>query len=201
MVYIILRVFVTCYLRLFHSLKIIGAENIPADGPVILCANHSSFFDSMLVGLCTKRHVRFIVYYTYYSHWLLGPFIKAFKAIPITQKGTDKEAMKKALNVLKNGGVISIFPEGRMTLTGLPGPAKPGMALLSALSNAQIVPITIIGAFYVYPRWRKLPMSKGKIMVKVHPPVKLDPDRRHEKGYLQGVTNQVMGIIERGIVP
>jgi 1-acyl-sn-glycerol-3-phosphate acyltransferase len=200
MIYAVLRVFFTVYLRLFHSLKITGAECIPDVGSVILCANHSSYFDSMLIGLCTRRQVHFLVYDTFYRHWFLGPFIQACGAIPVTENGINKEAMKKALTVLKNGGVIGIFPEGRLTQTGFLSTGNPGAAMLAALSRAPIVPITIMGAFFVYPKGKKFP-GHDKIMVKVNPPVTVDPVRRREKGYLQSVINEVMGCIGRSLLP
>jgi len=199
MFYEVLRVILIIYFRVFHSLEITGKEHIPADGPVILCANHSSYFDSMLVGLCTGRKVRFIIYDVFYHHRLLGPFIRAMNSIPVRADGINKEALKKSLAILKGGGVIGIFPEGRLTRTGLIGPAELGAALLAALSNTPIVPITIIGAFSVYPKGKKLPRPAGKIVVKVHPPVTVEPLRRREKGYLQSVTDEIMGIIERSL--
>jgi 1-acyl-sn-glycerol-3-phosphate acyltransferase len=153
----------------------------------------------MLVGLCTGRKVRFIIYDVFYHHRLLGPFIRAMNSIPVRADGINKEAMKKSLAVLKGGGIIGIFPEGRLTRTGMPGPAELGAALLAAAGNAPIVPITISGAYSVYPKGKKLPRPAGKIVVKVHPPVTVEPLRRREKGYLQSVTDEIMGIIERSL--
>jgi len=201
LLYELLRIFFTASLKLFYRLKIIGKEHISPTGPIILCANHSSYFDSMLVGLCTKRKVRFIIYDRYYQNWFLGPFIRFLRAIPVTENGINKEAMKKAIAVMKNGGVIGIFPEGRLTRTGFTGPAEQGVALLAALSNAPIVPLTINGAFSVYPKGRKIPGLSGKIAVEVHPPVTLDPARRREEGYLKSVTDHLMEIIKSSLIP
>jgi 1-acyl-sn-glycerol-3-phosphate acyltransferase len=200
MFYEFLRVIFTIYFRVFHSLEITGKEQIPADGPVILCANHSSYFDSMLVGLCTRRKVRFIIYDVYYRHWLLGPFIRALDSIPVTADGINKEALKRSLTVLKGGGLIGIFPEGRLTRTGLTGPAEPGAALLAAAGKAPIVPITISGAYSVYPKGRKIPRLKGKITVKVHPPVIVEPARKGDKDYLQGTIDRVMNTTENSLI-
>ncbi|MCX5886312.1 MAG: lysophospholipid acyltransferase family protein [Proteobacteria bacterium] len=200
MFYELLRVIFTMYFRAFHSLEITGKEHIPADGPVILCANHSSYFDSMLVGLSTRRKVRFIIYDVYYRHWFLGPFIRALNAIPVTVDSINKEAMKKSLAVLKGGGVIGIFPEGRLTRTGLIGPPERGAALLAALGTATIVPITINGAFSVYPKGRKLPKPSGKITVEVHPHITVDATRRREEGYLRSIADKLMGIIESSLL-
>jgi len=200
MFYEVLRGILKIYFRAFYSLEITGKEHIPADGPVILCANHSSYFDSMLVGLCTGRKVRFIIYDVFYHHRLLGPFIRAMNSIPVRADGINKEALKKSLAVLKGGGVIGIFPEGRLTRTGRIGPAELGAALLAAAGNAPIVPITISGAYSVYPKGRKTPRLSGKIVVTVHPPVTVDPARKGDKDYLQGTIDRVMNTIENSLI-
>lgn len=201
MLYETLRIFFTIIFRIFYSLKITGSENIPEEGPIILCANHSSFYDSMLVGLCTKRKVRFIIYEKYYNKWFLRPFIRLLKAIPVSEGGINKEAAKIAIKILKEGGVIGIFPEGRLTRTGLMGPGRPGAALLATLTNAKIVPITINGAFSIYPKGRRFPRLSGKITVEVHSPISVDSEKRKEKSYLNVVTEQIMESIKKSFIP
>ena len=195
-VYSLLRFFFAFYLRMFHLLRIRGTECIPATGAVILCANHSSYFDSMLLALCTRRQVHFLIHHAFYHHPLLGWFVRACGAIPVAQSGNDKEAMVRALAILKGGGVLGIFPEGRLTQTGLPNEGKPGAALLAAASGAVIIPVTISGAYAVYPKGKKRP-GAGIIRVAVHRPIQTERGRRKDKGYLRGVTEHVMGRIVR----
>lgn len=196
LVYRLLRFFFAVYLRMFHLLRIRGTERIPATGAVILCANHSSYFDSMLLALCTRRQVHFLIHHAFYHHPLLGRFVRACGAIPVTQRGSDKEAMANALAELRSGGVVGIFPEGRLTLTGTPNRGKSGAALLAAATGAAIVPVTIAGAFSVYPKGRKRP-GPGTITVTVHPPITLEMRRRGDKDYLQKATDEMMGRIKR----
>jgi 1-acyl-sn-glycerol-3-phosphate acyltransferase len=192
----VLKAFFSFYLRLFHLLRIRGVQHIPAHGPVILCANHSSYFDSMLLALCCRRQVRFLIHHSFYHHPVFGWFAQRSGAIPVTQNGNDKEAMSRALAVLRQGGVLGIFPEGRLTLSGLPNAGKSGAALLATATGAVIVPVTIAGAFGVYPKGRKKP-GAGTITVTVHPPVRLDIRRRKEKDYLQQATDALMERIGR----
>jgi len=103
---------------------------MPAAGPVIICANHTSYLDAMLVALCTPRPVRFMVFRDFYEHPLLGFFIRRGGGIPVNQNGTDTEAFKSALHALKRGEVVGIFPEGRLSRTGLPSPGRPGAVSL-----------------------------------------------------------------------
>lgn len=200
MVYRLLSFFFRRYLHLLHLVEVSGAEHIPAKGPVILCANHSSYLDSMLVGICTRRPVRFLIHQAFYRHRLFGFFIRSCGAIPVTQGHSDREAMRRATALLARGEVLGIFPEGRLSRTGLPAPGKPGAALLAATVGAPIVPITIAGAFFVYPKGEKFPRP-GKISIKVHPQLPVDPARRKEKRYLEGVTGAVMERIARSLPP
>jgi 1-acyl-sn-glycerol-3-phosphate acyltransferase len=197
MFYRLLHLLFTCYLRLRHGLRIDGAARVPATGPVILCANHSSYFDSMLVALCSRRPVRFLITERFYYHPLLGLIIQRCGAIPVTTEGDARHSLRRGLEVLARGGVLGIFPEGRLSRTGHPGHGEPGAALLAAVSGAPLVPITISGAFAVYPKGQRLPRS-GRIRVLVHPPLAVAP-RRKERAYLRAMTDELMTVIGRGL--
>jgi len=193
-----LRLFFTLWLRLGHQLTIVGGERIPATGPLILCANHSSYYDSMLLGLVTRRPVRFLIIDDFYRHPLLGFVIRHCGAIPVTLRGGDREALRRGTEILRSGGLLGIFPEGRLTRTGHVGGGKQGAALLAAASGARIVPVTISGAYDVYPRGRLLPRP-GSIRVLVHEAIPVDAGRRHDREYLREVTDRVMTVIGSGL--
>src|SRR5512136_1143210 len=108
--YRVLRFCFFLYLRIVHRLIIRGKERLPVAGPAIICANHTSYLDAMLMSLCTPRPVRFMVFRDFYAHPVLGFFIRRGGGIPVSQNGTDAEAIKAALHVLKQGEVIGIFP-------------------------------------------------------------------------------------------
>ena len=196
--YRLLRIVFTLWLRLGHRLTIEGAERIPATGPLILCANHSSYYDSMLLGLCTRRPVRFLIIDDFYHHPLLGFVIRHCGAIPVTLRGGDREALRRGTEILRRGGVLGIFPEGKLTRTGHVRGGKEGAALLAAASGASIVPVTICGAYDVYPKGRRLPRP-GAISVLVHEAIPVDAARRHEREYLRDITERVMTIIGSGL--
>lgn len=196
MIYLLLRIIFTLYLRIFHLAAFRGTEHIPASGPVILCANHSSYLDSMLMGLATRRRVTFMIIRSFYRHPLLGLFIRGCGAIPVSQNAADRESMRRALEVLERGGVIGIFPEGRLSTTGNTGEGRPGAALLAALSGAPIVPVTISGAFRAFPKGRITPRP-ARITVDVHPQLTVEPGRERDREYLRRVTDVLMGRIGR----
>jgi 1-acyl-sn-glycerol-3-phosphate acyltransferase len=198
MLYRMLKIFFSVWLRFGHGLSIAGLERIPASGPLILCANHSSYYDAMLLGLCTRRPVRFMIIDDFYRHPLLGFFVRHCGAIPVTLRGGDREALRRGMEILRGGGVLGIFPEGRLTRTGHVGGGKPGVALLAAATGAPIVPVTISGAYGVYPRGRRFPRA-GRIDLRVHDPVAAEPARRHDRAYLRDVTDRIMATIGGGL--
>jgi 1-acyl-sn-glycerol-3-phosphate acyltransferase len=197
-IYRLLRTFFSLYLRMVHRLIIRGGERVPVTGPVIICANHTSYLDAMLVALCTPRQVRFLVSRDFFDHPLLGFFIRRGGGIPVNPSGSDTEALKSALRLLKLGEVIAVFPEGRLSRTGLPSAGRSGAVLMAALSGAVLVPVTIGGAFFIYPRGQKLPRPGG-IRVMIHLPIPVDPGRRKEREYLRDVTDRLMAGIGKRI--
>jgi len=200
MIYLLMRIIFIPYLRLFHRVEVKGREHIPTTGPAILCANHTSYLDSMLVGYCTLRPVRFLITRSFYRHNVLGFFIKGCGAIPVSQHGVDKETFRLAREALERGELLGIFPEGRLSRSGLPNEGKPGAAMLAARPGAAIVPITISGAFFVYPKGKRLPRP-GRITVKVHPPLDIARQGGRNKAYLQEITDRIMARIERSLHP
>ena len=189
--YHFLRFFFSCYLPLVHRLTIRGRGRMPVDGAVIIFANHTSYLDAMLLALCTPRPVRFMVSRNFYDHPILGFIIRRSGGIPVSPNGIDPQAFKQALRVLKGGEVIGIFPEGRLSRTGLPSSGRPGALLLAALSGAPVVPVTITGAFFVYPRGELFPRP-GAIRVTIHFPLSIDRERSKERQYLQELTDRIM---------
>jgi len=119
----------------------------------------------------------------------LGGLIRARPDLGEARRGTE---------ILRSGGLLGIFPEGRLTRTGHVGGGKQGAALLAAASGARIVPVTISGAYDVYPRGRLLPRP-GSIRVLVHEAIPVDAGRRHDREYLREVTDRVMTVIGSGL--
>jgi 1-acyl-sn-glycerol-3-phosphate acyltransferase len=196
MLYRILRFIFRVYLRSVHRLRIVGTEHIPAEGPLILCANHTSYFDSMLMALCCRRPVRFLITETFYHHPLLGQVIQRCGAIPVSLEGDVRHLLRRGLAVLADGGVLGIFPEGRLSRTGATGHGEPGAALLAAASGAPIIPISIAGAFDVFPKGQRTPRP-GSLTVTIHPPLSVE-SRRRDRVYLRHVTDRLMALIASG---
>jgi 1-acyl-sn-glycerol-3-phosphate acyltransferase len=157
------------------SLRTEGRRNVPADGPALLIANHQSFLDPILVGLCTRRHLYFLARKTLFRRPLFAALMRTLNAVPIDQEGVGKEGLKTILGELQKGHAVVVFPEGERTADGIVHALKPGIALLIKRVQAPIVPIGIAGAFTAWPRTRKypipaplfLPAGRGTVAVSV----------------------------------
>ncbi len=129
-----------------YNIRSTGFDSIPATGPVLLISNHLSYVDGLIINALCKRRVRFVIDNTIYRLPLIHYFMQLNRAIPISGR---KELVNNALNDitegLKNGDVICIFPEGRLTYTGFMSHFRPGIEWIIRKSPAPIYPIILDG--------------------------------------------------------
>jgi 1-acyl-sn-glycerol-3-phosphate acyltransferase len=144
-------------LSLYFRIRIEGKNNIPRTGAYVIVANHASFLDPFIVGTVVPRVIHFLTYaYFYYlpgCHW----YCKRMHNIPLKKDGKDISAFKNALRVLKNGGLVGIFPEGRRSETGQLQQGQPGAALIALKAQVPILPIGIRGAYQALPKGARFP--------------------------------------------
>jgi 1-acyl-sn-glycerol-3-phosphate acyltransferase len=146
----ILRLINDVYTILWHRVRWEPgppASPIPIDGPVIVVANHQSAVDPMVLAAATRRLVRFLMAREYYQTFGLEWLFRTAGEIPVNRDGSDLGATKTALKVLRDGGVIGIFPQGGIRESGFEEEAdgKAGVALLALRTGAQVVPAFISG--------------------------------------------------------
>lgn len=146
--------------RLYYNPKIENKENIPTEGPIIIAGNHKHLYDQCLVILATKRPIHYMAKREYFD----GKFAWFFKStgcISVDRSKKDDTAVKKAMNVLKNGYALGIFPEGTRNRTKEPLlPFKYGAVSMAKKANALIVPFAITGEYKF--RSKNLKITFGK---------------------------------------
>lgn len=123
-----------------YRIRIVGAENVPINGPALLVCNHLSFVDGLLVGSCVQRFVRFMVYAPFFNIPGLGRFLKMMRAIP-TGGGKVLEPIKKARAELQGGHVVCIFAEGAISRTGNMLPFKRGFERIIDGIETPVIPV------------------------------------------------------------
>jgi 1-acyl-sn-glycerol-3-phosphate acyltransferase len=190
--------------RLLFTLEYYGEENVPEHGAVIIAGNHPSYLDPMLVTLPIERRVFFMAWDQLFKVPVLGLLMRQFGAFPVRLGAKDPNAYAKALEVLRGGNALGIFPEAGRSTEGPMNPLKTGTARLAIEASAPIVPVTITGAFDAWPSSRRLPWPR-KITVKYHAPIVLDPEevaaRGQERAYHEEVMAEVREAIERRLLP
>lgn len=204
MIYGSLTTLLHAIFRLLFTLEYYGEENVPERGPVIIAGNHPSYLDPMLVSLPVERRVFFMAWDQLFKVPVLGTLMRQFGAFPVRLGTKDPNAYAAALDVLRDGRALGIFPEAGRTVEGPMNPLKTGTARLAIEARAPIVPVTITGAFDAWPSSRRLPWPR-KITVKYHKPIVLDADeiavRGGDKAYHEEIMTDVREAIERRLLP
>ncbi len=142
-----------------YRFEVIGRENIPKDGGVLICTNHIHALDPPIVGINTPRPVHFMAKYELFSVPILGKIISKVGSFPVKRGLSDREALRKGLSVLKEGHVLGLFPEGTRSQTGELGKGLAGAGFFALRSQAAVVPCAIIGP---YKRFRRLKVIFGE---------------------------------------
>lgn len=139
-VYSFLRVIILIVFRF----KIVGQENIPT-GAALICANHSSNFDAMIVSLCCgiKTHVHYMAKSELFRIPIVGGILHAIGSFPVDRDTKDLKAIKTSMKYLKSGEKVGIFPEGRRITSGKMGAAKRGAVKIADQMHVPIVPIFV----------------------------------------------------------
>ena len=183
MIYVICRGLLRFIYAIFFPLKVIGKENVPKEGGVLLCANHISLLDPFTMGIKLDRHVKYMAKAEIFKVPVIGWLARKVGAFPVKRDGVSKESIKTALNTLRGGNVMGIFPEG--TRNSDVGSAKKGAASFALRSGAAVVPAAIIGQYKLF---RRMVIIYGA-------PIDLSEFAGAGSDSLEAVTDVIMGRI------
>jgi len=142
--------------KLLLRVKIEGEVKIPEGERFIICANHLSNWDPILVLISTRIPINFLAKESLFKVPVLRSIIKAVGTIPVSRNGTDIAAIKKSIEVIQNGGCFSIFPQGtRLHVPPHPDQTKKGVGLICCKAEAGVLPIGIYTKNYKIRFFRK----------------------------------------------
>jgi acyl-[acyl-carrier-protein]-phospholipid O-acyltransferase/long-chain-fatty-acid--[acyl-carrier-protein] ligase len=147
---VLFRLFVVLLTRLCYRIKIVGIENVPSTGGVLLVCNHTSWVDSLLVASTQQRRIRFVIERQFYNIWWLKPICKLMRAVPISADDPPKKiiaALKEARSAMDEGFIVCIFAEGAITRTGMLQQFKGGFERITKGTEYEIIPAYIGGAW------------------------------------------------------
>ncbi|MBZ4662361.1 MAG: 1-acyl-sn-glycerol-3-phosphate acyltransferase [Caloramator sp.] len=146
------QIFVKGLFKLVYKVEIFGSDNIPKDKGAIICPNHFHWMDPIIVGVYTKRQIRFMAKYELFDKPILNKLIKKLGAFPVRRGEADLNAVKTTLKLLKENNLVGLFPEGTRSKTGELGEANAGVAMFAIKSGVPVIPVCIVGNYRPFTR-------------------------------------------------
>ena len=182
---------------ILFGLEINGIENFPEKGPVILASNHISFLDPVIIPTASRRCMHSMAKAELFKNPILRWIMKVFKAFPVKRGVLDKAALKSSIDVLKNGNVLLLFPEGTRSLDGNIHEAKPGVGFIVYNGKAPVVPVLIEGSDKALPKGAWMIRPK-KIKVCFGEPLCFDKyfSQKGSKDIYTKIGNDIMSAIK-----
>jgi 1-acyl-sn-glycerol-3-phosphate acyltransferase len=185
--------------RSVTRIEVVGLENAPKSGPLIVVANHLSNADPpIVVGWLTPALGR-PMHILAKEQIFVGPvgaFLRSQGVTPVRSGGSDVEAYRAARAVLDRGDVLCIFPEGTRSRTGQLGEAKLGVAMLASRAEVPVLPVGISGTDRFLGRGQRLPRIGARITVRVGKPFRITLDAgKPRRVALQAATDEIMRAI------
>ncbi len=184
MFYSIVGVFLKIVLFFCFRIKVVGTENIPKKGGMILAVNHRSNLDPVIAGYSCPRPLTFMAKSELFKNPLFGKLITALGAFPVHRGSGDIGAIRSAFSILKSGKAMLIFPEGHRVKEGEKSKAQPGVAMIAQRSKVPVIPVFIEGKY----RWM------SKIIIHYGKPVDLNEyyDRRISSEECQQMADKIL---------
>ncbi len=141
------RVFLFCVtpiLFLLHPVKFYGKENLPRGGGFIIASNHLMWLDPFYIAWGSGKAVNFMAKSELFDFLPFALFLKSLKAFPVKRGFFDRKSLQKSCEIIKNGEVLGIFPEGGIPKnSGAPVKAKRGIAYIAGECKCDVVPVSI----------------------------------------------------------
>ncbi len=181
------------YCTWIYGLKIPPEDPLPEKGPVILVSNHTCPVDPCLLQACTGRVISFMMGKEFYEMRTIRWLANVTGSIPTRRDGRDVAAIKRAMSTLKEGGVLGIFPQGRIMVEGVEEELKHGVAMIALHANVPIVPARIEGT----PSTTSIPraaLTPSRARIRFGKPFRLPPLDRQlpRRQAIEAATAEIM---------
>ena len=156
--------------KVMFGVRQTGFDRLPKEGATLVCANHQSNLDPILIGCLSPRRLNFLAKKSLFKYPPLSWLIHFLDSIPLSKEGLSADGIKETLRRLKREEALLMFPEGARTFTGQMTPLLPGFITLVKRTKPTLVPVGIAGAFKAWPRTRPVPLPGPRIRVVVGNP-------------------------------
>lgn len=162
--YTFCKKFLNSFFMALFKIEVIGAQNVPNDVPLLICSNHLSNWDPVLLGVAFDRQIRFMAKKELFKIPLLSSLIKLFGAFPVNRGTADPSSLKTAIKLLKDGECVGLFPQGKRYKKQDPKNTeiKNGAGMILYRSHADVLPVSIKTKNYSILPFRKVYITIGK---------------------------------------
>ncbi len=151
--------------KVLLSLEVVGLENVPPEGPLILMINHTGLLDPVVAGGVMPREIVAMSKIENFRDPILGILVRLYGAFPVRRGEVDLQATRRALEVLHNGEVLLMAPEGTRSKECRLQPGHDGMTFIACRANAPILPTGITGVKDFGPNLKKLRRTDVKVVI------------------------------------
>lgn len=172
LLYRVMRPLANIIVRMKYKITYVGKENIPTDRGVILAANHQMNLDPVIISVGCKTDNHFMAKRELFQKKSFGCFLAHLNAFPVDRSKFDMNAIGHAVQIVKNGGVLGIFPEGTRSKSFTPQKAKGGVCYVAKACKCDVVPVSIYSS--------DMGKSGTKLTVRYGKPIKYDELGFHE---------------------
>lgn len=153
--YSFLKLILTILFKMLYRVEVSGYENIPKNGKFILCSNHLSYVDPLIIVGYFSRHVYFMAKKEVFNIRVLGEIISFLNAFPVDRNSIDRKAIKNSCEILNSEEVLCMFPEGTRSTEGVIRDGHKGVGLISIFSSCPILPMALSGTNKIIQKPRK----------------------------------------------
>lgn len=178
-----------------------GLDNIPREGGAILASNHESFLDPILIGAVSSRRVYYVVGERIFDRWWLKWIFQMTGQIRVDRlsKARNAGAIRKCLQVLRDEQLLCIFPEGSLRRGRVFRKSYTGVARLALLSRKPVIPVSIKGAYELFPWHKRVPRFAKEATVVFGTPMFFAKyyGREQDESVMKEVMGEVMQEIGR----
>jgi 1-acyl-sn-glycerol-3-phosphate acyltransferase len=171
------RVTLGTAVRIFVPLRNYGVERVPTAGGVVLAFNHFHWIDPPVFGIASPRTIHYLAKVEAHRIPGLGQLIRAFGTISVRRGESDREAVRRMREVVRDGHALGLFAEGTRQRSGAPGRVQPGAAMTALQEDAPVVPAAIYGSFqWTFGNFHPVSVAWGE-------PLHFDGLAKGAKGY------------------
>jgi len=137
--------FLRVIFRILYRVKTIDINKAPLKGKLIICSNHMSYVDPVVIGAFIPRCIYFMAKKELYGNKFVANLVTFFNAFPVKRNSFDRQAFETSFKVLENGNTLGLFPEGTRSTDGILREGKKGIGFISVFSRTSILPVALSG--------------------------------------------------------